>query len=200
MKLGYDPFPDDYPSDRKFLFNTLSEYLTDEICEDPHKLQSVVPLVRSILQEAKLDKKIAYQLNNPKPDNEQLKIYTDNKDKIRRTINSIAKENGISDSKGKANRGANTLTGIMREMIENNFEECKVNVVDAKMAKTYRTIADISNKSLFDQLNIQSDDFARMLAEQRELLQKSEEEKMQLEEELRLAKIKIDELKRGGKK
>lgn len=197
-RLKYDPFIGEYPPDRILLFNTLSDYLTDDVCEDPHKLQSVVPMVRSILQESKLDKLIGAELNNPQPNNEKLKALTDNKDKIRKTINTIAKENGISDGNGRANRGANTLTGIMREMVESDFEEVKVNVVDAKMAKAYKAISDISNKSLFEQLNYQADDYARLLADQRELLQKSEEEKMILEEQLRLAKLQIEKLKDAG--
>lgn len=195
-QIGYDPFSENTPVDRIFLFNTLAEYLTDDIVEDPHRLQSVIPLVRSILQEAKLDKSIDAQQKQKVPNMDLIKQYVDAKEKIRRSINQIANDNGLSvKGSGRSTRGASTLTGIMREMAENNFEEIKVNLFDVKMNGTFRNISDISNKSLFDQLNYQSDDYARMVATQREIILKNEEEKQRLEEDLRLAKLELKKIK-----
>jgi hypothetical protein len=196
-QLGhYDPFVDNVPAVRVFLFNILAGYLTEDIVEDPHRLQTVVSIAKSILQEAKIDKLIDKELKNTVPDNALIKTYTESKSKIRGLINDTANENGLSvKSSGRSTKGANTLTGIMRDMIENNFEDIKVNVVDVKMSNVFKDIADISNKSLFEQLNNQPDDYARMVADQRIIIQDLEREKMLLQEELRNAKSEIKKIK-----
>jgi hypothetical protein len=195
-QLRYDPFVDNTPADRKFLFNALAEYLTDDVIEDPHKLQSVIPLVKSILQESKFDKLIDTEQKNKVPNHELVKAYVSAKSTIRASINTTASENGLSaKGSGKSLKGANTLTGIMREMAENNFEDIKVNIFDVKMNGTFKNISDISNKSLIDQLNYQSDDYARMVLSQREMIQHYEEDKLKLEEDLRLAKNEISKLR-----
>jgi hypothetical protein len=195
--LGYDCFEDESynDEDRKFLFNTLAGYLIDDVIEDPHKCQSAIRMVKTILQSSKIDSLINAELASASP-TANLKSYTDAKDKLDRNINQAAGDNGFSIKNGaRSSIGANTLTGIMREMGENNYEDCKVNVFDVKMNGAFKYIADISNKSLAEQLNYQSDDFARMVATQRELIQNYEEEKLKLEEELRLIKIELKNTK-----
>lgn len=202
-QIGYDPFVDNVPCDRIFLFNVLCEYLTDDVVEDPHRVQSVIPLVKSILQESKMDKLIDFEQKAKAPNTDLIKTYVESKDKLRKLINATANENGFTvKSTGKTARGTNTLTGIMKEMAENNYEDIKVNLFDVKMNGTYKNIADISNKSLFDQLNPQSDDYARMVATQREIIQKFEEDKLKYEETIRLLKRENKKLKEldGGKK
>ncbi len=203
-QLGYDPFLENIPADRKYLFNTLAEYLTDDVIEDPHKLQSVVPLVKSILQESKIDRLIDAELKSKVPNDTNLKAYVESKKSIRGLINSIANDNGLTvKGGGKTGRGASTLTGIMKEMAENGFDEIKINVFDSKMNGAFKYIADISNKSLNEQLNFQSDDYARMVATQREMIQKYDEENLSLAEQNRLLKIenkKLNELIKDGDK
>lgn len=202
-QIGYDPFVENTPADRIFLFNVLCEYLTDDVVEDPHRVQSVIPLVRSILQESKMDKLIDFEQKQKSPDTDMIKTYVESKERLRKLINQTANENGFTvKSTGKTARGTNTLTGIMKEMAENNYEDIKVNLFDVKMNGTYKNISDISNKSLFEQLNYQSDDYARMVATQREIIQKFEEDKTKYEETIRLLKKENKKLKEtdGGKK
>ena len=127
------------------------------------------------------------------------KILAETKDKFDRSINTIANDNGFSaKAQGKSAQKHNSLTRIMKEMIDSNFEECKVNAIDSNMKGVYKQMAEISNKNLFDQLNFQSDDYARMVAEQRSLLQKNDEKIMKLEEENRKLRIMVRQL--GGEK
>lgn len=200
-QLGYDPFEESSPKDRKFLFNTLAEYINEDVAEDSHKKKSVVSMVKSLLQEAKIDELIDALLRTRSPNTELLKSYMDARDKCRSSINKTANENGLSEKgSGRSNRGANKLTGIMREMGENKYEDAKVNIFDVKMQGVYKQISDISSKSLQEQLNYQADDFARMVAIQREELVGKTEENEKLAEELRLARIEVKKLKRelGG--
>jgi len=190
--VGYDCFEDESYTDlnRKFLFNTLSDYLTDDVIEDPHKMQCVISLVKTTLQLENVDKLINSEFRQKIPDNSLIKSLTEIKDKLARTINSSANENGISaKGSGKGSKGSNTLTNIMKEMSENGFEEIKVNVVDIKLSNSYQEIAKDNAKALFDELNHTSDDYARMVATQSEMIDEYQTKIMKLEEDIRLLKI-----------
>lgn len=196
--VGYDCFEDENytEANRKFLFNTLADYLTDDVIEDPHKLLSAISLVKTTLQLDSIDKLINSELRQRLPDNNLIKSLTEIKDKLTRSINSLANENGISaKSSGKGSKGSNTLTNIMKEMSENGFEEIKVNVVDIKLSNSYQEIARDNAKALLDELNFTSDDYARMVATQSEMINDYQDKIMQLEEENRLLKIQIKTLK-----
>lgn len=196
--VGYDCFDDENytESNRKFLFNTLADYLTDDVIEDPHKLQCVIALVKTAFQLENVDRLINSEFKQKIPDNSLIKSLTDIKDKLSRTINSSANENGISaKSSGKGSKGSNTLTNIMKEMSENGFEEIKVNIVDIKLSNSYKEISKDNARALFDELNYTSDDFARMVATQSEMIDDYQTKIMKLEEEIRLLKIENKKLK-----
>lgn len=193
--VGYDPYDDDIYSDadRKFLFNTLSGYLEDDVVEDSHRLQSAITLIPTILQRTKVDRLINEQLALKNSDSNLLKTLVETKTGFDRSINSLANENGFSiKTSGGAKRHNSTLTGIMREMIDSKFEECKVNSVEARMSKVMSAIASVSNQNLLDQLNWQEDDYARMVATQREMIQKYERENLALEEQNRMMRKMVE--------
>ena len=198
QSVGYDCFTDAGYTDgnRKFLFNTMADYLTDDVLEDPHKMQRVISLVKTTLQLDSIDKLINIELRKKIPDNTLIKSLTDIKDKLERTINSSASENGLSaKGSGKGSRGSTTLTNIMKEMGENGFEEIKVNLVDIKLSKSYQEIAADNAKALFDELNITSDEYAHMVAVQSQEMIALQDKIMKLEESVRLQKIEIKSLK-----
>lgn len=196
--VGYDCFDDEnYTSaNRKFLFNTLSDYLTDDVIEDPHKMQSVISLVKTTLQVENVDKLINSEFRQKIPDNSLIKSLTEIKDKLSRTINSSANDNGISaKGSGKGSKGSNTLTNIMKEMSENGFEEIKVNIVDIKLSNSYQEIAKDNARALIDELNFTSDEYARMVAEQSVIIDDYQTKITKLEESIRLLKIENKALK-----
>lgn len=196
--VGYDCFEDESYTDsnRKFLFNTLADYLTDDVVEDPHKLQCVISMVKTTLQVENIDRMINAELRQINPDSILIDKLSGIKDKLSRNINTAANDNGISaKGSGKKSAGANALTNIMKEMAENGFEEIKVNIFNSKMSDAFKNISDISNKSLFEQLNYQQDDYAKMVATQRDMIQNYVNENDGLTEQVRLLKIQIKELK-----
>ena len=203
QSVGYDCFSDEGYTDgnRKFLFNTMADYLTDDVLEDPHKMQRVISLVKTTLQLESIDKLINGELRKKVPDNTLIKSLTDIKDKLERNINSSANENGLSaKGSGKGSRGSTTLTNIMKEMGENDFDEIKVNLVDIKLSNSYKEIAADNARALFDELNLTSDEYARMLATQSEEMITLQEKLMILEENNRLQKIEIKSLKEENEK
>jgi len=200
--VGYDPFNDDSYTDenRKFLFNTLSDYLTDEVIEDPHKMQSVIALVKTTLQKESVDSMINLELRKAHPDYATIKQLTDIKDKLGADIIKTAKDNGISAAaNGKSGKSSNALTAIMKEMAENGFEEIKVNVIDAKMSSSYKEVAEQNARALINELGFTQDDYARMLGEQSEMARKLQESLDKAQEELRLAKKALKEEHEKGR-
>lgn len=195
--IGYDCFDDESygDDDRRYLFNTLSGYLVDDVLDDPHRVQSAIRMVKTMLQSSKIDNLINEALASDDPSG-NLKSYTDAKDKLDRNINQAASDNGFSLKNGnKSFQSSNTLTGIMKEMIENNFEDIKVNSFNVKMSAAFKHISDISNKSILDQLNFQDDDYARMVAIQREKIQKYDEDLAAEQEKNRLLTIELEKIK-----
>lgn len=203
QSIGYDCFEDESYSDsnRKFLFNTLADYLTDDVLEDSHKLQCVIAMVKTTLQVENIDRMINSELKKGVIDYVLLDKLTAVKDKLSRNINNTANENGISaKTSGKTSKGANALTNIMKEMQENGFEEIKVNVVSAKMSASYQEIAKANARALIEELNLTSDEYAQKLAEQSEIVEKQQFNIENLEESIRKLKIELKLLKENGDK
>lgn len=196
--VGYDCFEDSNYTDeeRKFLFNTMADYLTDEVLEDPHKLQQVIILVKTLLQSDEIDKSINAEFKKGIPDYQVMDKLTGVKNKLISNINAIAVDVGISaKSTGKGNKGSNTLTNIMKEMQENGFEEIKTNIVNAKMSVSYQEVAKANAKALLDELNYTTDEYAQMVAQQSEIISELQERNEQLEEEVRLGKVELKKIK-----
>ena len=196
--VGYDCFEDANYTDeeRKFLFNTMADYLTDEVLEDPHKLQQVIILVKTLLQSDEIDKSINAEFKKGIPDLMTMDKLTSVKNKLIGNINTIALDLGISaKSAGKSSKGSNTLTNIMKEMQENGFEEIKVNIVDAKLSTSYQEVAKANAKALLEELNLTSDEYAQMVAQQSEIVSELQKENEQLKEEARVAKLELKVMK-----
>lgn len=198
--VGYDCFEDENYTDsnRKFLFNTLADYLTDDVIEDSHKLQRVIGLVKTTLQAENVDMMINAELKNSSPDYESIKKLTEIKGKLSDGINKTAADNGISEKgSNKGARNSSSITNIMKEMADNGFEEIKVNVVNALMSDSYKEVSEKNAQSLINELNLTSDDYARMLASQSVFVSDLQDKIVGLEEQLRLLKIENKKLSEG---
>lgn len=195
--VGYDCFEDENykEENRKFLFNTLSDYLTDDVIEDPHKLQCVIALVKTTLQMENVDRLINAEFRMASPDYSLLKSLGDIKEKYARNINTTANENGISaKTSGKNSKGTNALTNIMKEMLENGYEQIKVNVVDVNLSNSYKEISKDNARSLIEELNSTSDEYAAMVAKQSAMVGELQEKIMLLEEDIRKLKVENKDL------
>lgn len=195
--VGYDPFIDGNYTDiqLKFLYNTSAGYITDAVEQDPHKLQNVILMVKTFLQLEIIDKSINTEFNSPKPDHSLIASYATMKEKLSNTITRIANENGFSEkTSGKSSQGSTTLSGKTKEMLDSNFAPSKVNIHNVRMAESFREIAKQNAASLIEELNLTGDDFARLLAEQRDFVTKLQDENESIEEENRLLRIKVKDL------
>ena len=107
-------------------------------------------------------------------------------------VSTIANENGISlKGSGKNQAGSNTLSGIMKKMVDTDYEPIKVNFIDAKTSESFKEIAAINAKAIFNELNFQPDEYASMVAEQSTIISDQQSEIDRLKEENRKLKIEI---------
>ncbi|MBO5970247.1 MAG: hypothetical protein J6S14_17340 [Clostridia bacterium] len=192
--VGYDPFRDTNLTqfDQRYLYNTCVDYLSDDVVEDPHRVQCVLELVHSLLQQDKVNRLIMEEHAKARPDPKRLKDLVDIKRDYSNVVSTIANENGISlKGSGKTQKGSNTLTKIMKDMADNGFEDCKANFVTAKMSESFYEVERASMKAIQDELNLQPDEYASLLSEQSVLLAQLQEEVASMKEENRLLKVKI---------
>lgn len=195
--IGYDPYVDGNYTDEqlKFLYNTSAGYLTDAVEQDPHKIQNVVLMVKTFLQLEIIDKSINAEFNSPEPDTSLISAYTNMKDKLTNSITRIANENGFSEkTSGRSSQGSNTLSKKIKEMYDAKFELSKVNIHDVRMAESFKEISKMNAHALIEELNCTGDDFARLCADQRELVTELQEKNENLMEDNRLLHIRVKDL------
>lgn len=194
--IGYDPFTDDNYTreDKRYAYNTLADYLTDDVLEDNHKVQSVISLVKTYVQLEKTNQMLNAELRKAYPDATNVKTINSIKKEMTAVINSIANENGLAaKTNGKNKTGGSSLTKIMREMDEIGYEENKSNVIKARLAESYKEIATDNIKAIMAELQLTSDEYADMLSQQTELVATLQEKVDKLTEEKRLMTIKLKE-------
>jgi hypothetical protein len=188
-KFGYDPF-DSFgleDADYRMAFNITAKYLEDEsILQDAHKMQSLVAMVMTIIQNNHVETLLTYQYRNIKPDTNEIKALTSTKKDIQATISKIAEDNNISSKYQKENKSAQShLTAKMKEMANADYWEAKPNKFDVRTSAAMRQMLDISHQSIMSQLELTDSDYAQMVKEQREMIKNLQEERDRLAEELR---------------
>ncbi len=196
--IGYDPFEntglDDM--DRKYCFNILAGYCdTDGISEDGHKMQGVIEMTMLYCQCKKITEAMNIELSGKSIDDVKIQKLTSSKSSLLSSIATIAKDNNISSNYNKnSKQGQNSLSSKMKEMSENGFAEIEVNLFDIKTSESFKQIDEISNNNIANQLTLDNNEYAEIVKEQRELVQKYSDEIEELKEENRVLKNKIIDL------
>lgn len=193
--IGYDPFIYEKTEDRPLLYNRLVDYLDDATLEDSLKLPSVIEIVKTFGQVDKINNAITTlnsDIDSLVENPGKIKSLGDAKDKLLKSVLALAKDNGISENhNNKKSKGAGTLSGIIKELQEKGFEEANVNVFDIDTTEGMRQVADISHKSIINQLQFDENDYAEMISEQREKIVTLENDNSTLKEENRNLKITL---------
>ena len=94
-------------------------------------------------------------------------------------------------NRGDKSAGKSTLTYIMRDYRELGFEDAEQDYYDQNKARGMKAVADISNKNILEQLQLDENDANDMLIQQRQLLQELQERVDDLEEENRQLHVEI---------
>lgn len=196
--LGYDPFFENDESDQKYLYNTLIRFLDDATLTDAFKLPIVIEMVKSFGQVERLNKTFATMMastDNIEENAQKIKNLIDAKDKLYRSVLAMAKDNGISVNYAtNKSQGAGTLSRVVKELDEIGLRDAKINLFDIETSESMKQVADISNKSLIEQMNLQESELWDMIKELREVRVKLDNKVNELNELLRLEKIKTSDL------
>ena len=88
----------------------------------------------------------------------------------------------------------------MKEMVLNGFDDVKVNLFDIETSEAMKQIADISNRSIMEQLTWDSNDYTEMIKEQREKLLMLQYENGELKEQNRILQNQIIDLQNKKKR
>lgn len=196
--LGYDPFFDNTVAEQKYLYNTLIPFLDDATLEDAFKLPIVIELVKSLGQVEKLNKTFNSMMasaENIEENASKISSLVGSKDKLYRSILAMAKDNGISVNHAlNKSQGAGTLSRIVKELEEIGLREAKINLFDIETSESMKQVADVSNKSLIEQINLQDSELWDMIAELREVRIKLDNKVNELTELLRLERVKNSDL------
>lgn len=191
--LKYDPFVDEKEDVKSYLYNRLIDFLDENTLTDSFKLPIVIEMVKGFGQAERINRALSkLDIVNDPTKVKDIKTLSDTKTNILRAILSMAKDNGISENySNNKSKGAGTLSGIIKDLQEKGIHNSDVNLYDIETCDGMRQVADISNKSILDQLMLNENDYVDMIKDQRALLQELNEKIMKFEEENRQLKVKI---------
>lgn len=198
--VGYDPFVN-YPiqEDKPVLYAQLVNFIDDETKNDGMKMNAVIQIVQAFNQIQKINDAIndltsdVRKLNN---NNGTIKQLADTTTKLLSGANALAKDNGISvNFNNSKSKGANTLTGKMKELDLIGFRDAKINMYDIDYCKGMQQVAEISVKAQVNQIGFDENVMNEIGNIRRELVDKLQKERDKALERARVLLIENKDLK-----
>lgn len=189
--IGYDPFEDNLPEDKPQLYRDLTGMLTDGMRKDIPKAKAAVEVVVGYNNIRKYQNRVNALINTPilsEDEQKQLDKLLEMITKIQNSLNAINDKNGFSNPKSIGSNGRGTLSEVMRTINEKSYDSGQVNAYDIITSKAIEQIADVSNKSILNQVKLSGQDYSDMLAEQSIIVHKAQKKAREAEEGMRLAK------------
>lgn len=178
--LGYDPFDGEKVEDQPLLYSQLIGYLDagGDGNDDMMRTSSAITIVRGFLQQTKLDNKLAKVMANTNANPSEMKTLLDAKKSLNATITDLAEQSCLSLKHNKnASKGENTWTGKIKKLKELNLREAEVNGFDIGTCRGMQQVLEMSDASIMRQLNLDESEWSDMVAEQRQLLIKVQNER-----------------------
>lgn len=141
---------------------------------------SCISIVRGFLQQSKLDNAISkamVDIDNIEKNSATIKSLQDSKSKVSSVITSLAAESCISLRNNKnAKKGENTWTGKIKKIKDLNLREGEVNGFDIWTCKGMQQVMEMSDASIMKQLHLDESEWSDIVAEQRVMVRKSQED------------------------
>lgn len=188
--VGYDPFDSYPPNDRKILFAELAKFIGED--DDPWKTKQFIKAVVLDFQISRYDKILARldPINNA---NEYASISILKKDAVA-SLDKIAKENEISiKSRSNKEAGRSTLTYLMRDLREKNFEDAEEDYYNQLRSAGTQWAADMSAKAIMTNASFDENDRLDIQNKRNDLIKKLYQEVDDLKEKNRVLMNKIRE-------
>ena len=155
--VGWDPFKN-YPREDELplLYAQLLTFLDDETKNDGQKLNAVIQIVKLFNQAEKINTAIdELQIDTQKiiANTGAVKSLRDAASKAISDANALAKDNGISvNFNNNKSKGANTLSGKMKELVSIGLREAKINTYDIGTCEGMRQVALINEECRHKQI------------------------------------------------
>lgn len=193
--VGYDPFYFEEEKNRKLLYKDLLGMMEQGMELDGLKVQAAIQIVLSFKNIRELNEKYRKKSDEDAPVSE-LKAITDLKKQELMTISGFSKDNGFGERYAIAKaKGENSFTGIQAKMNEMKYEKAILNKYDIETSATIQQAADASFKAIFNQLSLSEAEVYKTCQDQLKKLVELQRENLTLQENLRLAKRQIAEMK-----
>lgn len=201
--LGEDPFAGRPRSLQKILYASMMGYLSgadaEDISEDTYRVSVLKEIVEASAQLEVYNRLIGNIIGSSDGGTGKeinMKNLLLAKKDIISMISQLAKDNGIAVSARKDNSQAKgTLGDLMKKLRNMGFQDAEVDFYDQKTSNAMKHVADISNKSIIEQLKLGEYEMQQVIEIARERTQELEKERDRLEEELRVAKVELYKLK-----
>ena len=155
--VGWDPFKN-YPKEDELplLYAQLLTFLDDETKNDGQKLNAVIQIVKLFNQAEKINTAIdELQVDTQKiiANTGAVKSLRDAASKAISDANALAKDNGISvNFNNNKSKGANTLSGKMKELVNIGLREAKINTYDIGTCEGMKQVALINEECRHKQI------------------------------------------------
>lgn len=185
--VGYDPFDDSSltAEDRKFLFNTMAGYCPDSsIANDSHKLNSIIVIVKHLLQANKVTELINRELAKPLNKQQDIDKLANIQKTFHQTIDRMAEKNNIS--KSKDTNQSSTLTGRMQMLMQDEFRDIEVNMYDIEQSEQLLKLEKMSMEAVKEAIHLEDNDYSDIINEQREIIDRLNKENKGLAEKVRV--------------
>lgn len=194
--LKYDPFIEEPDDIKAFLYNKLIDFLDEDTLNDSFKLPIVIEIVKGFGQAERINRALSVMdIVNDASCVDDVKKLSSTKTDLLKSILSMAKDNGISENySNNKSKGAGTLSGMIKELQEKGIRSAEINLYDIETCEGMKQVADISNRSILEQLMLNENDYVDMIKEQRKLIQEYREKAEKFEEESRILKVKLKDL------
>ena len=190
--FSYDPFETKPISQRPMLYRSLSQMIDPTLNNDLVRQRAAIEIVTNYEEIDRLDVAIAKLSLTPDDivqNAKDLETLRKMKSDVNKNISMLCKDHGLSAKYANSkSRGAGTLSGIMRDMEESNYDDGKTNLYDIETSESMKQCSDISAKSIMSQLRLSDSDYAQMVEEQAVVVRKEIAARKQAEEALRLCK------------
>lgn len=191
----YDPFEDYHVEEKSNLYRSLFMMLDETIAEDLPRQRAALEIVKNYINLEKINTKLQEVIQSEDSSKEaadNIAKWSEAQAKLAGIIERQARENGFSMRySGSAGKGSGTLSGVQKELLEGYDDDILTNYYDIKTSTSIKHIADISSKSITEQLELGENDYVDMIKEQKEYIQRITAENDKLAEELRLIKAKL---------
>lgn len=198
--IGYDPF-ENYPieEDKPILYAQLNSFIDDETKNDGMKMGAVIQIVKKLNQAEKLNDQIDKYISDTAHAAENMPLIdkmAGSSQKLMNVANALAKDNGISvNFNNNKSKGANTLSGKFKKLVEIGLREGKINSFDVGTCQGMMQVAEISEAARHKQIGYDENIAQEIKDIKVELVEKLSKERDQAIEDSRKLLMENKDLK-----